>query len=167
MTVKRDWSNIGIGLLTLAGAAVFLLLVNGQLRFKSGQDPEIYGNFRQANGINIGSEVRLAGLTIGTVSSVLLNPENFQVQIGFTVHAKLKLPADSNARILTDGLGGKAYIDLQAGSDENFLNPGDYISYTQGSVDLLDLLSKAILTGQERAALYGKPSPVPLSPDHP
>ena len=167
MTVKRDWSNIGIGLLTLAGAAVFLLLVNGQLRFKSGQDPEIYGNFRQANGINIGSEVRLAGLTIGKVSSVLLSPDSFQVQIGFVMDEKIKLPADSNARILTDGLDGKAYIDLQAGSDENFLKPGDYISYTQGSIDLLDLLSKAILTGQERATLYGKPSPVPLPPAHP
>ena len=167
MTVKRNWSDIGIGLLTLAGAAVFLLLVNGQLRFKSGQDPEIYGNFRQANGINIGSEVRLAGLIIGKVSSVLLSPDSFQVQIGFVMDEKIKLPADSNARILTDGLGGKAYIDLQAGSDENFLKPGDYISYTQGSIDLLDLLSKAILTGQERATLYGKPSPVPLPPAHP
>lgn len=159
--IQRNWSNIGVGFLTLIITVIFLLWVNGQLSFKSRQGLEIYGNFRQANGINPSSEVRLAGLTVGKVRSVELKTENFQVQVGFMLDPTIQLPVDSNARILNDGLGGKAYIDLQPGGDEKFLKPGDYLTYTQGSIDLLDLLSKAILTGQERAALYGKPSTAP------
>ena len=61
-----------------------------------------------------------------------------------------------NARILSDGLSGKAYIYIQTGAEDRTLQPGNFILYTQGSVDILDLLAKAILSSDELAKIRGK-----------
>lgn len=149
-------ANFKIGFIALLTAVLFVLYANGMFTFSSKQPSEFYAVFRQVTGMKVGSEVRLAGFRIGTVRSIKLNPSDFQVKIGFIISENIVLPIDSNARILTDGLGGKAYIDIQPGAEDRTLQPGNFILYTQGSVDILDLLAKAILSSDELAKIRGQ-----------
>ena len=96
------------------------------------------------DGVAVGTEVRLAGVPVGKVSSVLLNPATYMADARLSLPADIALPTDSAALIQSDGLLGGAYIQIQPGGSPDNLAPGDEIEDVQGAVSLLQLMMKFV-----------------------
>ena len=104
----------------------------------------VYAIYNKADGLSVGSEVRLAGINVGRISDIQLD-EFYRVKVTFSLDANLQLPTDSAAMIETDGLIGSKYIELLPGGELDIMQNGDYFLYTQ-DVLLLDELLERFLT---------------------
>ena len=101
----------------------------------------LYATYSKADGINIGSDVRLGGVKVGYVSSSDLD-NYFHVRMSFVITEKIDLPIDSAAIIETDGLVGGKYIELLPGADEEMMQSGSHFLYTQDVLLLNELLER-------------------------
>ncbi len=132
-----------IGAVVLAAALGFAVYA-GQTRGLSvtGGSYPLTAKFRSAEGISVGTDVRLAGIKIGSVTHLELDPASFEAKATFAVQDTLKLPDDSDVKISSESLLGGNFVELTPGGSETNFAPGDEILNTQGSVSLLNLLMK-------------------------
>lgn len=131
------------GGVVLAVAAGFLLwAVGGDLPGRGGY--ELTASFPDVDGVETGTEVRLAGVKIGRVTGVSLNPQSYMADARLRLPDEVVLPADSAAIIQSDGLLGGAYIQIQPGGSPDNLAPGDEIEDVQGAVSLIQLMMKFV-----------------------
>lgn len=100
--------------------------------------------FPNAGGVNVGTDVRIAGLKIGSVSALRLDPQSYQAEVVLALDPKTKVPADSSAVITSEGLLGSTYVGLNPGGAPTPLKDGDTILDTQGSMDLMGLIGQFI-----------------------
>ena len=98
--------------------------------------------FDQIDGIGVGSDVRLAGVKVGSVVSNTLDKETFQAVVQFSVERGIELPTDTAAAVSQEGLLGGKYLRLLPGGMLETLADGDEISETQDAVDLISLFGK-------------------------
>lgn len=131
------------GAVVLGVAAVFLAWA-AQGRWSGSAGYEVTASFPDVDGVAIGTEVRLAGVRIGRVSDIRLNPQTYLADAVLTIPDAIILPQDSAALIQSDGLLGGAYIQLQPGGSPENLGPGDEIEDVQGAVSLLQLMLKFV-----------------------
>ncbi len=104
--------------------------------------------FDNVAGVNTGTDVRLAGIKIGTVVAQTLDPETYQAVVTMEINPKVKLTDDTTAKVTSEGLLGSNFIALDPGGSENFLADGGEITNTQGSVDIWTLISQAMFEGK-------------------
>lgn len=130
-----------IGAVVLVTAGGFLAYAAQTTDMRGGGDTyTLDAAFRSASGIGTGTDVRMSGVKIGTVSSMALDPQTYQAVTTLALRSDVQVPEDSDAKISADGLLGGNYVSLTPGGSEFMLEPGDEILNTQGSVSLLDLL---------------------------
>ena len=135
---------------TITGAIV--LLVAGIFfafgyQFSSSSRMEtirIFANFDRVDGVSIGNDVRMGGVTIGHVGHITINKKTFKAIVAMDVDASLKIPKDSSAEISSESLMGGKYVNLSPGGDDEILKANDTITLTQSSVSLESLLSKYV-----------------------
>jgi phospholipid/cholesterol/gamma-HCH transport system substrate-binding protein len=149
---RRREAIIGAGVMLL-GAAV-LAFAYGASNRAAVPGYELVARFNKAEGIGVGSDVRLAGVPIGKVVGQSLD-DRFRAVIRFRVAPDILIPDDSAALIQTDGLLGAKFIALQPGADETNMKPGEELRYTQDSMNVQDLLEMIIAQGKAKRA--GKP----------
>jgi phospholipid/cholesterol/gamma-HCH transport system substrate-binding protein len=140
----------------LVGAAVmavavgfFLYASNSTGGGPSGGSYALSASFRSADGISVGSEVRLAGVQVGTVTQMALNPQTFRAETTFTVRDDVELPDDSAIAISSEGLLGGNFVEIIPGGSPFNYAPGDQIMDTQGSVSLVTLLMRFVSGSDE------------------
>lgn len=104
----------------------------------------ISASFRAVDGITVGSDVRLAGIKVGTITELALNPQTFFADATIRIRDDVILPADSAILISSEGLLGGNFVEIQPGGALENLAPGDEIEDTQGSVSLVTLLMKFV-----------------------
>ena len=109
-----------------------------------GNSYELRASFPNVDGIESGTDVRVAGVKVGRVSSVRLNPETYLAEAHLRIPESIVLPTDSAALIQSNGLLGGAYIELQPGGAPDNLAPGDEIEDVQGAVSLISLMMKFV-----------------------
>lgn len=131
----------GAAVLTIAGLFLVWGFGSGFAR-ESGY--EVRASFPDVDGVAVGTEVRLAGVPVGRVSGVALNPATYMADARLTIPEDIVLPVDSAAVIQSDGLLGGAYIQIQPGGSPESLAPGDEIEDVQGAVSLLSLMMKFV-----------------------
>ena len=110
---------------------------------------EVSAKFNRADGINIGTDVRLSGIKVGTVSRMSLDPMTYNAVLTLALESSVKLPDDSSARITSDGLLGNQYVSIEPGGSLMPIAAGGEIENTQGTVDLIGLVSKAMFGAGE------------------
>lgn len=108
----------------------------------SGGSYPLHASFRSVGGIVPGTDVRLAGVKVGTVTDVKLNPKTFFADTTITVKDGVDLPDDTVIAVTQDGLLGSNYIELIPGGSPDNLRPGDEILDTQSAVSVLNLMLK-------------------------
>lgn len=108
--------------------------------------------FPNATGVGVGTDVRIAGLKVGTVSASALDPTTWQAKVTLALDPETKVPADSSAAITSEGLLGGSYIALIPGGDTTPLKDGDEILDTQGAVDLMGMVGSFINRSGSEAA---------------
>lgn len=101
---------------------------------------EVAALFPNAVGVSAGTDVRVSGVKVGTVTGQSLDPDSFQARIRLAIDDRVRLPLDSSAAIASEGILGGTYIALTPGGDTETLRDGDEILDTQGSVDLMTLI---------------------------
>ncbi len=108
---------------------------------------QVTAQFDDASGLSVGTEVRIAGVKIGTVSGQHLDPETYRAVVTLSIDDDVKLPLDSSARILPDGLLGGNFIALDPGAEEENLGQDGRIDITQGAINIVDLISRFVFNG--------------------
>ncbi len=109
---------------------------------------EVRAEFDNASGLGPGSEVRMSGVKIGTVTGQRLDPDSLWAVVTLNISETVELSRDTSARILTDGLLGSNFIALDSGADEETIPRGGEISFTQGAINVVDLIGQLIYSGK-------------------
>lgn len=156
------------GIETLVGAFVllgiigllFLALKAANLGSftSSGDTYSISARFDNIGGLKARAPVRSAGVTVGRVTSISLDPKTYQGVVRIDLQRGVPFPRDSSARILTSGLLGDQYIGLEAGADEKVLAAGDVITQTQSAVVLESLISQFLFNKAADAGSVSAPA---------
>jgi phospholipid/cholesterol/gamma-HCH transport system substrate-binding protein len=149
----------------VAGGAVLAVAI-GFLAYAAqgagfGRDTGYYpltASFRSAEGITVGTDVKLAGVKVGTVTGLTLNPQTFFADATITVKNEVQLPDDSAIIVASEGLLGGNFIELMPGGSPDNFAPGDEIEDTQGAVSLLALLMKFV-GSSAKDAITGEDQP--------
>jgi phospholipid/cholesterol/gamma-HCH transport system substrate-binding protein len=132
-----------VGVAVVAVAGIFLVFSLQQRSDAAPRDSyQLTANFNRIDGISTGSDVRMAGVKVGTVSAISLDPENYKAVVTFTMKKGIKVPDDSTAQVLSDGLLGGAYLGIMVGGSFDYIKEGGAVEFTRGSVDLLTVLSE-------------------------
>lgn len=141
----------------VTGAAV-LLLAAGFLVFavaRSGRTAStgyaLHANFDRVDGLVLGADVRIAGVRVGTVQDMRVDVKSFLAEVTFSLRDDIRLPKDSSAEIISDGLLGGKFLNLTPGGDTTVLSPGGAVAITQSSVSLEQLLGKFIFSATSLA----------------
>jgi phospholipid/cholesterol/gamma-HCH transport system substrate-binding protein len=151
-----------VGLLVVILAAAFILFAWRHTGGGGHTDGyKVTALFPNASGVNVGTDVRVAGLKIGSVTGQKLDPQSYQVSVTLALDPAVKLPADSSAAITSEGLLGSTFVALTPGGSETPLKSGDTITDTQGAMDLMALIgqfiNKPASSGSEQGATGAKP----------
>jgi len=133
-----------VGAAVIVIAAAFFIFAYQSTGFSTGGGYKVSANFQRVDGITVGTDVRLAGIKIGSVVSQNLDQENYEAKVTFSIDRGVKLPEDSTVKVASEGLLGGNYILIEAGGSETMLAEGDEFSSTQSSVSILDLIGKAV-----------------------
>lgn len=129
----------------LAAAIGFLVYASGGGGLTRATDSyALKASFRSVEGISVGTDVRMAGVKIGTVTDLTLNPETFFADAKLTVRNGIAVPEDSTVVIASEGLLGGAFVEILPGGSPNDLAPGAEIEDTQGAVSVIALLMKFV-----------------------
>ncbi len=138
----------GAVLVVAAGFLAYAGQVGGVGVGNSGFD-SYSASFRSAEGIGIGTDVRLAGVKVGSVTDMTLDPATFRAETSFTLQDDVALPDDSAVVVSSEGLLGGSFLEILPGGSPFNLEPGDEIADTQSSVSIIQLLLKFVSGGEE------------------
>lgn len=140
------------GVVLLVAVAFVVFAFRSASLSNAGRDGyQVMVEFTDASGLSAGTDVRMAGVKIGTVVEQRLNPDTYFAEVTLGISDTVRLPTDSSARIIPDGLLGGNYVALEPGGEEDYIADGGKIIYAQGSVNVVDLLGRFIFSAAEAA----------------
>lgn len=159
--MKQSKLELLVGAFVVLGlaAVLYLTIKLGAGSMLGGDTYTIEARFTNAGGLNSGSSVVVAGVSVGRVEGIRVDPKDFSAIASLRVMSGLKLPADTMASIKTTGLIGDKYVLLAPGADEASLQPGGIITMTESSVDLESLIGKMAFGSVEEAKSEKAPPP--------
>ena len=124
-------------------------VISRSLKIAKGYD--VTAKFLKVGGLNIGSDVRINGIKIGTVVNQKLDNSDYTAEVTMSLSPEIKLPIDSTASIVADGLIGNKFIKIDPGHSEEILKDGDIMKNTKDFKTIEDLVGEVIfmVTGDE------------------
>lgn len=149
----------GAVLAVAVGFAVYAAQGTG-LRLAQAPGYTLTGSFRSAEGVRLGTEVRLAGVKVGQVTRMELEPASFTALVEVRIEDRIRLPADTTLAVASEGLLGGTFLELLPGGMPFDLEPGESFQDTQSAVSLVQLLLRAF-TGSADAGPTDAPAPEP------
>lgn len=154
--MQRNVIETLVGALVLAIAGAFAWFTVSVSSVGSTSGYRLIAQFQSLDGINTGTDVKLSGIKVGTVVSVVLDPKTYFAVMEVEIEPSVLLPNDTVALVATEGLLGGRYLKLLPGASDDMLKPGQRIAYTQGPVDIAELLGKVFFSAAQNA---GKSAP--------
>ena len=156
-STHREIRDVVVGLGVTAAMVVLLVLVFGPNLFSRTSTYEVHAAFGRTDGLNIGSPVQAAGLTVGEVTALELIG-GFRVQATMRINTDVELDSDATASIVTDGIFGGKLIQVDIGGGEEMIEDGGAISFTEDALVLDDLLSLIISQAHAKRSAREKES---------
>lgn len=142
---SQNPTEVLVGGAVLAAAIAFAVYAGQATGLsRGGGGYELTASFRSLEGVGVGTDVRLAGVKIGTVTEVALNPETYRADTTFSVQDGILIPDDSAAVVASEGLLGGNFVEIMPGGSPFNYEPGAEILDTQGAVSLISLLLKFV-----------------------
>jgi phospholipid/cholesterol/gamma-HCH transport system substrate-binding protein len=152
---KKIETLVGVFVLLGMLGLVFLALQAANLGNVGGGDTySVQARFDNIGGLKPRAAVRTAGVVVGRVKRISLDPKTFQGVVELDINKGYQFPKDTSAKILTAGLLGDQYIGLEPGGDDANIKPGDTLAQTQSAVVLENLIGQ-FLTGKADSAATG------------
>lgn len=148
-----------IGAVVVVVAAAFLYFTYTATSQGSVTGYEIKARFAAVDGVNVGTDVRLHGIKVGSVKELTLDPKSYMAVATMTVRKDIQIPDDSSAKITSSGILGSSYISISPGGSDTMLAENGELNDTQGAVDLMGLVGRYINSGSGTS--QAKPSTPP------
>ncbi len=144
--MQRGMIETLMGAVVLGVAALFLVFAYSAANLRASTGYDVTARFNKIGGVKIGSDVRVSGISVGSVTGLALDPNTFQAIVTLTLDDGYKFTDDTSAAIASEGLLGGNYIELVPGGSPMTIEPGGRIEYTQDSVDIVQLLGRFIFS---------------------
>ncbi len=155
--MRRNLIETVMGAVVLLVAAAFVVVAfQSTGAVDGGGGYRISAQFDDVSGVSSGTEVRMAGVKIGTVVAQRLDPRTYFAILEMQIKEDVELPSDSSVRIIPDGLLGGNYLAIEPGGAEEVIEPGGSISHTQGTINVVDLLGRFIFSAADQASQSGQ-----------
>lgn len=148
MNKSNNYFDFIVGTTVLTVAALFFISSFKNTKTSSVKGYEILAKFENADGINVGSDIKISGVKIGVVSAQSLDNKTFQALLKLNIDNQIKIPNDSSAKIVSEGLLGGKYIAITPGGSDDNINSGEELTFTQSSVNFEELLGKFIFSNK-------------------
>lgn len=142
----------GVVILLAAGFLAYAVAHSGR---SVGEGYKVRATFDSIQGISPGSDVRMAGVKVGSVTAAGIDPKTYQATVAMNIEDAIRLPKDSSASIVSESLLGGKYVQLQPGGDLQNIPPGGRITITQSSINLEELLGKFVFSAANLASAKG------------
>ena len=141
-----------IGALVIMVAAWFLMffMEHNTAISVSNDHYSLVARFEQADGISVGTPVRIGGVKVGVIISENLDPKNYNAIVTFSMDKKIQIPTDSTAKISSEGLIGGKYLSIVPGADDQMLANNEELKYTQSSINLETLIGKMVFSKENK-----------------
>lgn len=148
--MQKKTIDLSVGLLViLAVLAMFFIAVSasGVEGRHAGRFIKISADFDNVSGLRVRAPVKVSGVWIGEVSKITLDPQTYRAHVQLKVAKNIeKIPMDSEAKVLTEGLLGSKYISIIPGMSQNMLANGGQIPRTTSAMILEDLVGKLMFS---------------------
>ena len=149
-------SLIGAGVVAIA--LVFAVLAYNRTGSGGLSGYEVNAKIPKADGLAVGTDVRLAGIKIGTVSDMTLDPKTYLVTVHMNIRNDIKLPVDSSVLVTQTGFLGGQYLSVTPGGDDKMMVAGAFFDNAQGSIDVMNLVGR-FAGGENTSNQPPKPKP--------
>ncbi len=143
--MKNNPLETAIGALVVMAAVGFLYYASNVVGISGTSDTyDVNASFRSAEGISLGTDVRMAGVKIGSVTGMKLSPTTFRAELIVAIKNIVEIPDDSAIAVTSEGLLGGNFIEIIPGASEFPVENGGEIEDTQGSISFITLLMKFV-----------------------
>jgi phospholipid/cholesterol/gamma-HCH transport system substrate-binding protein len=142
--------EFGTGLFVFLGIVALFFLTTRVTNFDAYEGQEGYtltARFDNIGSLKLRSPVSMSGVTIGRVAGIQFDVERLEALVTMRIDSRYdKIPDDSDASILTQGILGGQYIGLEPGGSEEFFGDNDEVQFTQSALVLEQLISKYLFS---------------------
>ena len=125
----------------------FILIRDDVNHQQDGSYYPIEARFNRTDGLLVGDVVRMTGITVGKITDARLD-DNFKAILTLEINDDIKIPDDSSASIVSSGIMGPKYIEIEVGGSEDFIPVGGEFSYTQDAMVIEELLDRIVSIGK-------------------
>ncbi|MGZ9063599.1 MAG: outer membrane lipid asymmetry maintenance protein MlaD [Allosphingosinicella sp.] len=162
--MTRNLIETVMGAVVLVVAATFVYFAYSTAQIRTLPGYEVSAAFFKVGGLNVGSDVRISGVKVGTVLERRLDPATFDAIVVMSVANEIKLPEDTVAAIASEGLLGGKYVSLEPGKAGTFVGPGARLRETRSFKSLEDQVGEIIFLATSKPdgpapGAPGEPSP--------
>jgi phospholipid/cholesterol/gamma-HCH transport system substrate-binding protein len=145
--MKKASVEISVGIFVLLGilCLAYLSIKLGKMELLGGNHYELTANFDSVSGLRQGASVEIAGVNVGRVDKIVLDPkEGYTARVTLSINSGIVLQDDVIASVRTSGIIGDKFIQLKPGGSDRLLKNGGHIRDTESSIDFESLISKYI-----------------------
>ncbi|MGH7114654.1 MAG: outer membrane lipid asymmetry maintenance protein MlaD [Stellaceae bacterium] len=135
---------MGAVVIVIAALFLFFAYTTSEVRAVGGYP--VTAQFSRIDGVRDGTDVRIAGVKVGSVVGENLSPKTYLATVTMSINPKYKLPEDTVAEIISSSLLGDKYMSLEPGGSDKDIPPGGQIKYTQAPVSLENLIGQMIFS---------------------
>jgi phospholipid/cholesterol/gamma-HCH transport system substrate-binding protein len=168
--MSRNAVETVMGAVVLVVAAVFLFFAYTTTKVTASSGTPYTAQFSRVDGIRDGSDIRINGIKVGSVTSLALDPKTFYAEVRLSVDPNIKLSTDSVASVRMSGLLGDKYVEIEPGNEDAIIPPGGKIEHTQAPFDIENAVGQLIFgqtkpkdSGGSKDTGGGAPAPAPGS----
>ena len=133
---------VGLGVIIIAGWFILSVVSKSDKLSNISETTNYIASFNDVSGISVGSNIKLAGVTVGKVLELKLDEINYTAEMVLGINRKIKIPNDSEIIITSEGLLGGNYVSISPGGSDIFLKANERFSFTQSSLSLNNLIQK-------------------------
>ena len=133
---------VGLVVIIIASWFIFSVVSKSEKLSNVGETTKYIASFNDVSGISVGSNIKLAGVTVGKVLELKLDEINYTAEMVLGINRKIKIPNDSEIIITSEGLLGGNYVSISPGGSDIFLKANEKFSFTQSSLSLNNLIQK-------------------------
>lgn len=149
---KEELRNFVIGSVVLVFCLLAFLIFklnHNDWENSDNTDYDVYATFNHTDGLEIGDKVRMAGIDVGYVAESVLD-DDFRATLTFKIRKGVLIPDDSSAAIVSSGIMGNKYIEIEPGGSEDYIEDRGDFMYTQDAIILEELIDRIISLGKAK-----------------
>jgi phospholipid/cholesterol/gamma-HCH transport system substrate-binding protein len=139
---KQDNQEVIVGAAVVAIAAALAILIHFWPQIAGGSGYDLDAKLAKTDGLAVGSEVRVSGVKVGSITGLVLDPINYLATVHMNIQGKIKLPVDSTLQVMTSEIIGNPYVAIFPGKAAVMLPSNGMIARSCGSEDVMAMVGR-------------------------